>query len=118
MSQILKEFRALSQPSLEALTMAFAKLGKLYRIGGPARVYQIEGENQKGVIFSINDSLMAIGFGWSASPSHIETVYWWNDFSFQAPDYAVDLPESGDITVMVPKIIEMIKGRQLGEVQL
>lgn len=93
--------------------------GTFYRLGGEYRVYTIDGTNQKAAIFAIGNTMQACALAWTDGPNKVNSIYWWNDFSFnKVPDYAVDLPTNGNFSSMLVTVEQMIKNHTMGEVEI
>ncbi len=88
--------------------------GRMYRVGGPKRVYSIGDGTQNGAIFTVGEN-SAMAFGWDQDEL-VDTIYWWDDFYFQSPDYALDIPAGIDVERLVPTIKHAISTKQLGRI--
>lgn len=91
--------------------------GTLYRVGGEDRIYDIEGTSQKAAIYVFEDSVNAIAIAWTSNK--IQSIYWWDAFSVEVePSYAIDLPDNGDFSEMLPTIAYMLKDKTMGEMEI
>lgn len=121
MAIIRKHLREFVENNARSIDFVKAQLesvfGTLYRVGGEDRIYKIDGTTQTAAIYMMGDGVTALGLAWTAS--RIQTIYFWDSFNPDTcPDYAVDLPNDGDITDMLPTIAHMINTKTLGEVDI
>ncbi len=121
MAIIKKHLREFVENNIRSLDFVKTQLesvfGTLYRVGGEERVYDIDETTQKGAIYVIGDTVHAIALAWSAS--RVQSIYYWAFFNpNSAPDYAIDIPNQGDISEMLPTIAYMIKSQIMGEVDI
>lgn len=104
--------------TVETVMMSLSPLlGRMERVGGTSRVYDIDGENKKGAIF-VSRNGSAVGLGWVPGSS-VSTVYFWNMLNLDAsPDYAIDIPPGADVSSMGPMIAQMIRTQTQGRVEI
>ncbi len=116
----LREYLGDMDKSLVAVTeMLKEHFGEMDRVGGERRIYEVEGEGKHGVIFVIRNTLAGIGLCWR-QPDRIETIHYWNPTfnPLASPDYALDLPPEGDVSRMMPAIIQALEHQRMGQIEV
>lgn len=114
MLQTLKEYVGDMSRSLSAVVDSLeSTFGRMFRVGGPDRVYDVDGEY--GAIYTVGTNGSAMGLAWKQNQI-VDTLYWWDTFDFGNPDYAIDLPQGIDIERIIPAIQHAIKTKHLGEI--
>jgi hypothetical protein len=108
----LREYVGDVSRSLFAVVPALEEhFGQLHRVGGPTRVYAVDG-GEEGAIYMMANGVSALGFG--VRDNLVTTIYYWQAFDLdRAPEYSLDLP-AGDFYAMAPVIVEMINSQQEG----
>ena len=104
----LIEFQGHSSRQPEAVAAALqSQLGKLVRVGGGKRHYTVGDSDQVAAVYLIDGTVRAFALAWSQSMKAVgvQTVYVWTQFDInEEPNFAVDLPTTGEITQMIPAI--------------
>jgi hypothetical protein len=104
--------------SLESVVSSLEQfLGqKLYRCGGPNRVYDITGGGGRGAVYVIGSTTTAIGLAWLNKSTGIRSIYVWYGFSLlRAPQYCYDLPKI-DFATIAPTMVQLISHPKTGKV--
>jgi hypothetical protein len=115
MLQTLKEYVGDLSRSLPAVVDSMKSIfGPMYRVGGDDRVYSIG--NQFAAIYVVSET-SAIGLAWKKDQM-IESIYWWDEFNFEDPDYELDLPQGVDVENILPQIHQSIQMKHVGAIQV
>lgn|ERR1019366_1932628 len=115
MLQTLKEYIGDLSRSLPAVVDSLkSAFGPMYRVGGDGRVYTVG--NQFAAIYVVNQE-SAIGLAWRKDQM-VETIYWWDEFDFEDPDYELDLPQGVDVERIVPLIKQSIVTKTMGAISI
>jgi len=115
---ILKEFLNTSVLNVNTVVAHLEHLlgQKLYRVGGPTRVYDIDGGGHGAVFVIGTTSMMAVGIAWPNRSAGVRSIYVWHDFSInKAPPYCIDLPNV-DFELIAPTVVSLIHHPQYGKI--
>lgn len=116
----LIEFQGHSSRQPEAVAGALqSQLGRLVRVGGGKRLYQVGDTDQYAAVYLIDGSTRAFALAWSHALKAVgvQTVYVWQKFDInKEPDFALDLPTTGEITDMIGQIGHFILHPQVGQI--
>lgn len=115
MLQTLREYVGDLTRSLPAVVDSMKSIfGPMYRVGGDDRVYAIG--NQFAAIYVVHET-SAIGLAWKKDQM-VDSIYWWDEFNFEDPDYELDLPQGVDVESILPQIQQSIQMKHVGEIQV
>jgi hypothetical protein len=96
-------------PALEAV------FGKLQRVGGNERVYQISGEGL-GTVYTCGT---VSGIGLCMDGGSVSTIYYWAVLNLdKEPDYAIDIPADADFSKLSKTIYAMVSAQSEGKVEV
>jgi len=106
-----------SRLPLNVVTALKSKIGKMQRVGGNKRIYEV-GDDHLGIVYLLGNTTKAIGVAWSRSTGAIgvDTIYVWNQFDItRQPDAELDLPVTGSFNEMLKDIVAWIVKPTTGE---
>ncbi len=116
----LREFQGNTKRTPSVIATALeGSLGKLVRIGGSNRFYQVGQGGYLSAIYSIAGTEKAFALAWerSAAAAGVTSVYVWNQFSiYHVPDFELPLPITIDISEAIPAIASFIKNPHTGTI--
>ena len=106
---ILREFLDTSVLNVNMVVASLEHIlgEKLYRVGGPSRIYDVDGGGQ-GAVYVVGDTMTAVGIAWPSRSVGVRSVYVWHNFSInKAPEYCISLPkvDFDDVSSTVAKLI-------------
>src|ERR1700722_6473789 len=108
----LREFQENASRKPSAIATALqSQLGKLVRIGGATRFYEVNNE-QAAAVYLIDNTTKAFGLAWprGLGAAGVSTVYVWKQFDIsRSPDFMVLLPVTGDTQTLIMELGEWIK---------
>lgn len=90
------------------------RLGTLQRVGGPRRVYTVDGA--QAACFVIPRTGVGIGIAWRSNA--VSTIYMWKAFSInKSPDYAIDLPNVS-FDILIDPIVKLLRSPRIGKIDV
>ena len=119
----LMEFQG---PTSRALTVVAGdlqlKLGRLARIGGPGRIYEVGDDGDElGAVYTIDGTMTGFGLTWQKhlQAMGVSKVYVWHEFDVnRSPDFYLTLPTTGDIQNMISTIAKWILHPTVGAIEV
>lgn len=116
----LREFQGSTARTQTAIAMGLqGMLGKLIRVGGSRRFYEVGGGHELAAVYLIDGTEKAFGLAWTRDlgAAGVSTVYVWNKFDINlSPDYLVSVPTTGEMSEIIPALAAWIKSPTTGTV--